>query len=93
MRYKIRNLILLGESKEVFSKRLTLKLNDETCPGNSSEGKYGQACWSDGTANALRLKFCGLAKTYGTKEMTGNKMERVSRVMVSSQNLLIWEIP
>lgn len=62
-----------------------MKLSHESCPGNSSEGEYGQACWSDGTANAnLRLKFCGLAKTYGTKEMTGNKMERVSSVMVSS---------
>lgn len=84
---------MLGESKEVFHKRLTLELNLENFPGNSSEGEYGQACWSNGTANALRLKCCGLAKTYGTKEMTGNKMERVSRVMVRSQNLLIWEIP
>lgn len=54
---------------------LTLERSLEGWPGNSSGEEYGQACQLDETANALRLKFCDLAKTQGTMEIRGNTME------------------
>lgn len=78
------NLILLDGSKEVVSKGLTLELSPERWSVNSNEEEYGQEYHAAGTILALRLKFCGFDKTHWTKEITGTKMERMSRVMLSS---------
>lgn len=66
---------------------LSPRLSFEGWPGDSSDEKYGQAYQLDGAATAVELKFCDLANTPGTKEIGGNTMEKVSRVVVPSQSL------